>query len=138
MQSLWADFWAASVMRSGLETTTGEAEMRRVVAILLALAPLAYSIGALLYGLLAWGMQCDEICDADSADWRTTSGAWQWSALGALGAVAFLAGILFVASVITRRPVRALSCLAAGAASVGVAISMLGSTRGATRISTCR
>jgi hypothetical protein len=77
---------------------------------------------ALFAGLLSAGMQCDEICRTDTTDWRYTSGAWQWYAIGALGAVTFAAGILFVACVISRRPLHALACLGLGAAAVGVAL----------------
>jgi hypothetical protein len=99
--------------------------MRRAAAIALALVPLAYGAVALFAGLLSAGMQCDEICRTDATDWRYTSGAWQWYAIGALGAITFAAGVLFLASVITRRPVRAIACLGVGVAAVVTAMTGL-------------
>jgi hypothetical protein len=96
--------------------------MRRVVAITLALPPLVYMGAALLSGLFAAAMQCDEICDADSADWRYTRGAWQWQAIGALGAATFVAGILFFGSVVGRRPWAALAWLSVGTATVVIVL----------------
>jgi hypothetical protein len=96
--------------------------MRRVVAVTLALPPFLYAGAALLSGLFAAAMQCDEICDADRADWRYTRGAWQWHAIGALGAAAFVAGILFFASVVSRRPWAALAWLSIGTAAVVIVL----------------
>jgi hypothetical protein len=92
--------------------------MRRAIAITLALPPLLYSGAALLWGLLNAAMQCDEICDPESADWRYTRDAWQWDALGALGAATFAAGILFFGSIVSRRPRVALAWLLIGTAAV--------------------
>ncbi len=99
--------------------------MRRVVAIALAVPPLLYSGAALLWGLLINAMQCDEICRPDSADWRYTRGAWEWHALGALGAAAFAAGILFFVSVVRRWPWAALTFLLAGTVAVMIALGPL-------------
>jgi uncharacterized membrane protein len=99
--------------------------MRRIVAILLALAPLLYAVGALFYGWLAFAMQCDEICDPDSGDWRYTRGAWQWYVIGGLGVAAFAAGILFFGSVVSHRPWLALAWLGMGAAAVVIALVAL-------------
>jgi hypothetical protein len=96
--------------------------MRRPLAILLALPPLFYSGGAVFFGFLAAEMQCDEICDDNSADWRFTRGAWQWHLLGGLGLVAFLAGIGFFISISTRRPLLALVCLLLGSAAIVAAV----------------
>jgi hypothetical protein len=97
-------------------------KMKRAASILLALPPLLYSAGALLYGLLVAGMQCDEICRPGSSDWRYTSGAWQWYAVGGLGVVAFAAGILFFAAVVSRKRWVALGALLLGAASIAIAL----------------
>jgi hypothetical protein len=93
--------------------------MRRVASITLALPPLLYSAAAaVLWGLFVTAMQCDEICDPDSADWRYTRGAWQWYAIGALGVAAFVAGVLFFSSVVRRRSWAALAWLLVGTAAV--------------------
>jgi peptidoglycan/LPS O-acetylase OafA/YrhL len=70
-------------------------------------------------------MQCDEICRPDSADWRYTRGAWEWHSLGALGAAAFAAGILFFVSVVRRWPWAALAFLLAGTVAVMIALGPL-------------
>ena len=99
--------------------------MRRIAALTLALAPLSYSAVALFYGWLTWGMQCDEICRTDSSDWRYTRDAWQWSALGLLGLLAFVAGIAFFISIVRRHPVLGLVCLLIGAGAVFVGLALL-------------
>jgi hypothetical protein len=96
--------------------------MRRTVAITLALPPLVYSGAALLWGLFAAAMQCDEICRSNSADWRYTRGAWQWYAIGTLGAATFVSGVLFFGSVVRRRPWAALASLLVGMAAVLAAL----------------
>jgi hypothetical protein len=96
--------------------------MRRAVAITLALLPLLYSCGALLWGLFDAAMQCDEICRPDSADWRLTRGAWEWYAIGALGAATFVAGILFLGSIVGRRPWAAVAWLLIGTAGVTIGL----------------
>src|ERR1044071_10318778 len=77
-------------------------EMRRALAIALAVPPLLYAGAALVTGWFDTFMQCDEICRPDSADWRYTRDAWQWYLLGGLGAAAFLAGLLFFILVVQR------------------------------------
>jgi hypothetical protein len=97
--------------------------MRRAVAITLALLPLLYSGAALIWGYFDAVMQCDEVCRPDSADWRYTRGAWEWYAIGALGAATLAAGILFFGSVVRRRPWLALAWLLIGTAAVIVGLS---------------
>ena len=99
--------------------------MRRTVAIVPALLPLLYSAGALFWGWFVWAMQCDEICRTDSSDWRYTRDAWQWSALGLLGLLAFVAGIAFFISIVRRNPVLGLVCLLIGAGAVFVGLALL-------------
>jgi len=98
-------------------------EMRRALAITLAVPALLYSGAAFLWGWFDAFMQCDEICRADSPDWRYTSGAWQWYALGGLGASALAAGILFFRSVVRRRPWHAVAFLVLGAIAVVVGLA---------------
>jgi hypothetical protein len=98
-------------------------EMRRAVAITLALPPLLYSGAAFISGWFATFMQCDEICRSDSADWRYTRDAWQWYFLGGLGAAAFLAGLLFFVLVVQGRPRHALAFLVLGTTAVVVGLA---------------
>ena len=97
--------------------------MRRAVAITLALLPLLYSGAALIWGYFDAVMQCDEVCRPDSADWRYTRGAWEWYAIGALGAAALAAGILFFGSIVGGRPWLALGWLLIGTAAVIVGLA---------------
>jgi hypothetical protein len=52
--------------------------MTRALAITLAVPALLYSGAAFFWGWFDTFMQCDEICRADSSDWRYTPGACQW------------------------------------------------------------
>jgi hypothetical protein len=46
------------------------------------------------------GWQCDESCDGGS--WHATAGAWQWSALGWLGAASFLFALAFAIALVAQ------------------------------------
>jgi hypothetical protein len=96
--------------------------MRGVIAITLAIPPLLYSGGAALWGLFVVAMQCDEICDPNSADWRYTRGAWHWYAIAALGAATIVAGVLFFHSIVGRGPRAALMWLLLGTATVAIGL----------------
>jgi uncharacterized membrane protein YkgB len=110
-------------------------EMRRwthPVGVLLAIAPLLYSVGALFFGWVIGVMQCDEICDENSTTWRGTQGAWQWYAILGLGVATFVAGLGLFASVLGRRPWRALTCLLLGAATTVTPLAWIAATPPAT------
>ena len=46
-------------------------------------------------------LQCDESCDGGS--WHGTAGAWEWSALTALGIASWLLTVAFAVALGTRR-----------------------------------
>jgi hypothetical protein len=95
------------------------------VALLLALVPLFFGVAALLYGWLIGVMQCDEICHANSVNWRETRDAWQWYAILAGGiATCALAVALFVC-VVKGRPDRALVCLLLGTATTAAPLALI-------------
>ena len=54
-----------------------------------------------LFWLLVGSMQCDESCDGGS--WHATAGAWQWSAMTALGFASWLLAVAFAIALGTRR-----------------------------------
>jgi hypothetical protein len=78
------------------------------------------AIGA-LQGLFWWlvsALRCDEGCDEYSSSWHQNPDAWQWSALGLLGAGCFALCVAFAISLATPRP-RVSAALLAAAALVG-------------------
>jgi hypothetical protein len=91
------------------------------------LAGVGVTLAASVHGLLwlfvsAW--QCDESCaypDAHGrypadATWHQIPGAWEWSALGAMGALGFVLAVGFAIAFVARR--RTLACALAVAAAV--------------------
>jgi hypothetical protein len=54
--------------------------------------------------LLAAGLKCDESCSDRSTSWHSTADAWQWSAIGWLGAACFVCCLAFAVSLTERRP----------------------------------
>jgi hypothetical protein len=54
--------------------------------------------------LLAAGLRCDESCDDRSTSWHYIADAWQWSAIGWLGAAWFACCVAFALSLAGRRP----------------------------------
>jgi hypothetical protein len=95
------------------------------VALLLALVPLLFGVVALLYGWLIGVMQCDEICHANSGNWRETSDAWQWYAILAGGIATCALAIALFVCVVNRRPGRALVCLVLGTATTAAPLALL-------------
>jgi hypothetical protein len=77
--------------------------------------------------LLVAGFACDESCDDRSTAWRDNPDAWQWSALGLLGAGCFVLCVAFAASLASRRPWLSAALLMA-ATLVGIAPWILQST----------
>ena len=65
-----------------------------------------------LFWLVISAWQCDESCaypDAHGhypadATWHQIPGAWEWSALGAMGAIGFLLAVGFAIAFAARRP----------------------------------
>jgi hypothetical protein len=95
------------------------------------LAGVAVTLAAAAHGLLwlfvaAW--QCDESCaypDAHGhypadATWHQIPGAWEWTALGALGALGFVLAVGFAIAFVARRRTPA-SALAVATAVVAIA-----------------
>jgi hypothetical protein len=82
------------------------------IALVLALAAWLWSWWPLLAGLL-WGfaLKCDDACGGDG--WRESADAWQWQAIAALGAAAFLTATALVLLVVLRRRRAALGALVA-------------------------
>jgi hypothetical protein len=91
----------------------------------------AVSLAAGLHGFFwlfvsAW--QCDESCDYPDAHghypadatWHQIPGAWEWSALGAMGVIGFLLAVGFAIAFVARRRTTA-SALAVAAAVVAIA-----------------
>jgi hypothetical protein len=91
----------------------------------------AVSLAAGLHGFFwlfvsAW--QCDESCDYPDANghypadatWHQIPGAWEWSALGAMGVIGFLLAVGFAIAFVARRRTPA-SALAGAAAVVAIA-----------------
>jgi hypothetical protein len=77
--------------------------------------------------LLAAGLQCDESCLDDSTTWHHTADAWQWSALGWLGAACFACCVAFAVSLAGRCP-RVSAVLFAAAAVTAIAPWVLWAT----------
>jgi hypothetical protein len=95
------------------------------------LAGVGVALAAAANGLLwlfvaAW--QCDESCaypDAPGhypadATWHQIPGAWEWSALGAMGAISFVLAAGFAVAFAARKP-RLAPALAAATAVVAIA-----------------
>jgi hypothetical protein len=97
---------------------------RVVTGVGVALAAAAHG----LFWLFISAWQCDESCDYPDAhghypadaSWQAVPGAWQWSALGWLGAVGFLVAVGFAVAFAARRrrlaPVLAVATAAAAIA----------------------
>jgi hypothetical protein len=71
-----------------------------------------------LVASFVWGatLRCDDHCGG--LDWRNSSDAWQWDAVVALGAVAFVAGTAHIVLVWRRRRYLATAALVAAAMAV--------------------
>ncbi len=95
------------------------------------LAGVGVAVAAAANGLLwlfvaAW--QCDESCaypDAHGhypadATWHQIPGAWEWSALGAMGAIGFVLAVGFAIAFAARKP-RLAPALAVATAVVAIA-----------------
>jgi hypothetical protein len=54
--------------------------------------------------LLAAGLRCDESCEDTSTTWHSIADAWQWSAIGWLGAGCFACCVAFALSLAGRWP----------------------------------
>jgi hypothetical protein len=90
----------------------------------------AASLAAALHGFFWWfvsAWQCDESCDypdaaghypADST-WHQIPGAWEWSALGLMGAAGFALAVAFAVALARRKGTAA---LVLGAAATGAAL----------------
>jgi hypothetical protein len=77
--------------------------------------------------LLIAGFQCDESCEGDS--WHSTPGAWQWTAMGALGFASFLLALAFAIALAVRSSPRWLTIgLAAAAAATAIAPWVINAT----------
>ena len=82
--------------------------MRVLTGVGVALAAAAHG----LFWLFISAWQCDESCaypDAHGhypadATWHQIPGAWEWSALGALGAIGFVLAVGFAIAFAARRP----------------------------------
>lgn len=70
--------------------------------------------------LIVAGFRCDESCDDEPASWHGDAEAWQWSALGWLGAGCFALCVAFALSLSARQP-RVSAALLAAAALTGIA-----------------
>jgi hypothetical protein len=87
---------------------------RRLSTAVRVLAGVGVTLAAAVHGLFwlfvsAW--QCDESCgypDARGrypadATWHQIPGAWEWSALGAMGAIGFVLAVGFAIAFVARR-----------------------------------
>jgi hypothetical protein len=86
----------------------------RLSTVVLVLAGVGVTLAAAVHGLFwlfvsAW--QCDESCaypDARGrypadATWHQIPGAWEWTALGAMGALGFVLAVGFAIALVARR-----------------------------------
>jgi hypothetical protein len=90
--------------------------------ILLGVATTAVAAAHAGLWLLVAGFQCDESCEETSASWHSTPGAWQWTAMGALGFASFVLALAFAISLAVRSSPRWLTIgLAAAAAATAIA-----------------
>ena len=69
--------------------------------------------------LFAASLRCDESCSDTPASWHENADAWQWPALGWLGATAFALSVAFAITFAGRWP-RASATLLAGALAAGL------------------
>ena len=93
----------------------GTIASNRLSTVIRVLTGVGVALAAAAHGLLwlfisAW--QCDESCaypDAhgnypSDATWHQIPGAWEWSALGAMGAIGFVLAVGFAIAFAARRP----------------------------------
>jgi hypothetical protein len=103
----------------------------RLSAVMRVLTGVGVALAAAVHGFLwlfvsAW--QCDESCaypDAQGhypadATWHQIPGAWEWTALGAMGVLGFVLAVGFAIAFVARRRTLA-AALAAAAAVVAIA-----------------
>jgi len=102
------------------EHPRARAALRIAGRILGGLAVVALGAVQGLFWLLVAGFTCDESCSDAPTTWHEDADAWQWSALGWLGAGCFALCVAFAISLATRRP-RLSAALLAAAALVGIA-----------------
>jgi hypothetical protein len=108
-----------AITRSPALATAG-----RIFVGLIATAGAAFH--ALLWLFVA-GFQCDESCDGGS--WQTTPGAWQWTAMGALGFASFVLTLALAIAFAVRSSPRWLTLgLAAAAAVTAIAPWVINAT----------
>jgi hypothetical protein len=90
-----------------MESVSQTTAYRTVVGLCRAALFIASSASALFWGFVA-AMTCDESC-GDGNGWRQDPDAWQWPALGWMGAAGFLltAGYLASALYASRSPTQA-------------------------------
>jgi len=101
------------------------AASHRLSTVVRVLTGVAVTLAAAVHGLLwlfvsAW--QCDESCaypDARGrypadATWHQIPGAWEWTALGAMGALGFLLAVGFAIALVARRRTLARALAVAG------------------------
>jgi hypothetical protein len=69
-----------------------------------------------LFWLLIAGFTCDESCSDAPATWHEDADAWQWAALGWLGAACFALCVAFAVAFAVRRPGAAKALLGAAIA----------------------
>ena len=87
---------------------------RRLATFGRVVAGVGVALAGAVHGLLwlfvaAW--QCDESCDYPDAQghypadatWHQIPGAWEWTALGAMGALGFLLAVGFAIALVARR-----------------------------------
>jgi hypothetical protein len=95
--------------------------------ILLGLAVTAAAGIHAFFWLLVAGFQCDESCEGTS--WHSTPGAWQWSAMGALGFASFVLAVAFAIALSVRRSPHWLTIgLAAATVATAIAPWVIGAT----------
>jgi hypothetical protein len=94
------------------------------IALVLALAAWLWSWWPLLAGLV-WGfaLKCDDACGGEG--WRGRPDAWQWQAIAALGAAAFLTATALVLLVVLRRRRAAVGALVAEFLLAGTLMTLL-------------
>jgi hypothetical protein len=96
--------------------TTHSSPLAAAGRILVGLAVTAAAAFHSLLWLVVAGFQCDESCEGGS--WQGTPGAWQWSAMGALGFASFLLTLAFAIAFAVRGSSRRLTVGLASAAAV--------------------
>jgi hypothetical protein len=73
------------------------------------------------------GLRCDDWCNSENSSWRYSPDAWQWTAMGWLGAACGVSSLAFAISLRTRRTRLSLALLAVALTS-GVAPLLLGAS----------